>query len=102
MKPTQKMKREGIPTLMKPKKSVLANLVLLLVLSGVANAVPLLGGKYQTTGDVQGLLEFSRDFADIAASSEKDEQREIYLNVRFCPQIKLRFYTQPFLTAIIL
>jgi hypothetical protein len=51
--------------------------------SNVAAQQSLLGGRFQTTTDVQGILNFSLDVRDMKAASGKAAKLDIYSNVRF-------------------
>jgi hypothetical protein len=58
----------------------------LFLLLGVAHGLPLLGGRFETTTDVQGLLNLGLDVA--AMEQINDEQKEnIYRNVSIIGQV---------------
>jgi hypothetical protein len=56
-------------------------MLFLLLLFSVANGLPLLGGIFETTTDVQGILNLGRDVAGIQQSDDKAQQESIYINV---------------------
>ena len=49
---------------------------------GNCNAMPLLGGRFETTTDVQGILSLALDIAAITKSNDVDARESIYLSVR--------------------
>jgi hypothetical protein len=52
------------------------------LLFGGANGVPLLGGRFVTTTDVQGILDFSLDIDAMEGLNNPQEREQIYKNVR--------------------
>jgi hypothetical protein len=45
--------------------------------------IPLLGGRFETATDVQGILNLALDAAEIRESDETAEKLEIYKNGRY-------------------
>jgi hypothetical protein len=55
----------------------------LFLIMGVTNGMPLLGGRYETTTDVQGILNLALDVAAMQQSNDENERKSIYENVSF-------------------
>jgi hypothetical protein len=53
----------------------------LLLLFNVVNCLPLLGGRFETTTDVQGILNLGRDVVGIQQSDDKAQKESIYRKV---------------------
>jgi hypothetical protein len=83
MSAAKKQQSLGALDMVKNTSRIMLPLFLLL---GVAHALPLLGGRFETTTDVQGLLNLGLDVA--AMEQINDEQKEnIYKNVSIIGQV---------------
>jgi hypothetical protein len=56
-------------------------MISLLLLFSVVNGLPLLGGTFETTTDVQGILNLGLDVAGIQQSDDKAQKESIYIKV---------------------
>ena len=46
--------------------------------------ISLLNGAYQTTTDVQHILNLANDLADMKETDSLDEKKQIFMNVSWC------------------
>ena len=70
--------------------------VFLLLLAGSASlnivqGIPLLGGRYETTSDVQTLLNLALDASDMKEAPDQATKKEIYTKVSFFSSGRRRF-----------